>query len=62
VIVTHDVDEAVNLADRVLVLAHDSTGIATIQHDIRPSPNKHARFDEIEAIIAALESTKREVA
>jgi sulfonate transport system ATP-binding protein len=62
VIVTHDVDEAVNLADRVLVLAHDHTGIATIQHDIRPSTNKHARFDEIEAIIAALESNKREVA
>ncbi len=62
VIVTHDPDEAVNLADRVLVLtkslAKDGNGSATIQHDIRPSADKAARHAEIDAIIAALESTQ----
>ena len=56
VIVTHDPDEAVNLADRVLVLSSSGSDGARIQHDIRPSTSKAARRDEVEAIIAALET------
>lgn len=57
VIVTHDPDEAVNLADRVLVLSSSGSDGARIQHDIRPSNSKAARQDEVEAIIAALETS-----
>lgn len=56
VIVTHDPEEAVNLADRVLVLLNQAEGGATIQHDIRPASSKSARQDDIEAIIAALDA------
>lgn len=62
VIVTHDPDEAVNLADRVLVLSSSGSDGARIQHDIRPSASKAARRDEVEAIIAALETTPQRYA
>ncbi len=57
VIVTHDPEEAVNLADRVLVLANTDDDGASIQHDIRPADSKPGRRDDIEAIIAALDAT-----
>ncbi len=56
VIVTHDPEEAVNLADRVLVLLNEGIDGATIRHDIRPGASKSARLDDIEAIIAALDA------
>ncbi len=56
VIVTHDPEEAVNLADRVLVLLNKGTDGATIRHDIRPGASKSARLDDIDAIIAALDA------
>ncbi len=55
-IVTHDPEEAVRLADRVIVLSSRNGQGATIQHDIRPAGSKATRLEEIEAIIAALES------
>ncbi len=60
VIVTHDPDEAVRLADRVLVLARDvntsasDTG-ATVQSDFRPSHEPAAIYRDVEGIIATLE-------
>ena len=57
VIVTHDPEEAVNLANRVLVLANPNTndGIgASIQHDFRPAGSFAERRENIEAIITAL--------
>ncbi len=57
VIVTHDPEEAVNLANRVLVLANPnaSDGIgASIQHDFRPAGSLAERRENIEAIITAL--------
>jgi sulfonate transport system ATP-binding protein len=61
IIVTHDPEEAVNLADRVLVLARTSTNLgaeagATITQDFRPSAGADAKHREVAAIIAALES------
>lgn len=62
IIVTHDPDEAVNLADRVLVLAHtaDATG-ATITQDFRPSTSADAKHREVDAIIAALELSRESI-
>jgi sulfonate transport system ATP-binding protein len=64
VLVTHDPDEAVRLADRVVVLAHslvkrgDESG-ATICADIRPSADPADKFHEVEGIIATLQQHKR---
>ena len=58
VIVTHDVEEAVNLASRVLVLTKQSNKGATIQHDIRPSQSNTPRHEMIEAIINSLEQSQ----
>jgi sulfonate transport system ATP-binding protein len=56
-IVTHDPDEAVSLADRVIVLAKKSNSEgATIVRDVRPSKNADEKHREVEAIIAALDS------
>lgn len=64
VLVTHDPDEAVRLADRIVVLAHslvtrgDESG-ATICADIRPSADPADKFHEVEGIIATLQQHKR---
>lgn len=58
VIVTHDVEEAVNLASRVLVLTKQGNKGATIQHDIRPSESNTPRHEMIEAIINSLEQSQ----
>jgi sulfonate transport system ATP-binding protein len=64
VLVTHDPDEAVRLADRVVVLAHslvkrgDESG-ATICADIRPSADPADKFHEVEGIIDTLQQHKR---
>jgi sulfonate transport system ATP-binding protein len=59
VIVTHDPDEAVRLADRVIVLASDPSGDAslgaTIQADFRPTADPAAIFRDVEGIIATLQ-------
>ncbi|MFN8696290.1 MAG: ABC transporter ATP-binding protein [Burkholderiales bacterium] len=58
VIVTHDPDEAVGLADRVLVLAQAGPEAgATVRCDLRPAVDTGARASQVEAIIAALENT-----
>jgi len=57
VIVTHDPDEAVQLADRVLVLAKSTNNAATIQRDFRPSRDAAQKHREVEAIIAALDNS-----
>jgi sulfonate transport system ATP-binding protein len=63
IIVTHDPDEAVNLADRVLVLARTSSEAgATITQDFRPSADADAKHREVEAIIAALENSTDSIA
>ncbi|MFN8986900.1 MAG: ABC transporter ATP-binding protein [Burkholderiales bacterium] len=64
VLVTHDPDEAVRLADRVVVLAHSSTAPpdaagATICADIRPSSDPADKFREVEGIIATLHHHKQ---
>ena len=64
VLVTHDPDEAVRLADRVVVLAHSSTAHpdaagATICADIRPSSDPADKFREVEGIIATLHHHKQ---
>jgi sulfonate transport system ATP-binding protein len=60
VIVTHDPDEAVSLADRVLVLAPDgdlgAQPGATVRCDLRPAAAADVRATQVEAIIAALEN------
>ncbi len=58
VIVTHDVEEAVNLASRVLVLTKRDNHGATIQHDIRPSQSTTSRHEMIDAIIESLEQSQ----
>ena len=62
VIVTHDVEEAVSLACRVLVLAKhsafDDNQAATIQHDIRPRAATIPQHEMIEAIIHALQNAQ----
>ena len=55
VIVTHDPDEAVQLADRVLVLAKRADNTATIVRDFRPSRDANEKHRQVEAIIAALD-------
>ncbi len=58
VIVTHDPDEAISLADRVLVLAQDGKNVgATARCDLRPAADSAARATQVEAIIAALENS-----
>ncbi|MCA3019179.1 MAG: ABC transporter ATP-binding protein [Rhodocyclaceae bacterium] len=64
VLVTHDPDEAVRLADRVVVLAHSSAAPgdaagATICADIRPSADPADKFREVEGIIATLHYHKQ---
>jgi sulfonate transport system ATP-binding protein len=61
IIVTHDPDEAVQLADRVLVLAPSTQGVATIAKtiDISDATDKHAT---VEAIISALQPSPQRVA
>jgi len=58
VIVTHDVEEAVSLASRVLVLTKRDNHGATIQHDMRPSQSTTSRHEMIDAIIASLEQSQ----
>jgi sulfonate transport system ATP-binding protein len=58
VVVTHDVEEAVNLASRVLVLTMQGNKGAMIQHDIRPSESNTPRHEMIEAIINSLEQSQ----
>ena len=63
VIVTHDPDEAVQLADRVLVLAKRADNAATIVRDFRPSRDANEKHRQVEAIIAALDpSTEKRAA
>ncbi len=65
VIVTHDPDEAVRLADRVLVLGGQGHGQrhaphpvgATVISDFRPATNGDAAYVQVEGIIAALSNT-----
>jgi len=57
VIVTHDPDEAVHLADRVLVLAKSTNSAASIVRDFRPSRDAAQKHREVEAIIAALDNS-----
>ncbi len=57
VIVTHDPEEAVTLADRVLVLAHRSPHDgATIQYDVRPASSAVSKHEQVATIISTLDN------